>query len=89
MNGVTDEVDETNNSDFDEYQDDEETTFSVDDKIAMEIVGPTLKRVNHKFQVALAFRHININLPDKFKQVHARLLSHKRHLLSHPNLIPK
>ena len=32
---------------------------------------------------------MNINLQNNYEQVHARLLSHKRHLLSHQKLISK
>ena len=68
---MTDEVDETNSSDFDEHRDDEENVFSVDEKIAMEIVERTLKRVDQKFQVDVLFQHMNINLLDNYKQVDA------------------
>ena len=55
----------------------------------MEILEHNLQHVNHKFQVAVPFRHISINLPDNYEQVQAQLLSHKCHLLRHPNLILK
>ena len=64
---------------FEEKTDDERLMVSNDDRVAMEIVERTIKRIDqYKFQIAVSFRHINPNMQNNFVQAEARLYRQRR-----------
>ena len=70
--------------------DDDEITLSNDDRVAMEIVELTIKRVDQfKFQIAVPFRHMNPNMPYNFVQAESCIFRQWRILSKNSDAMQK
>ena len=83
-------LDEDSQQDFEELPDGMDIAFSNEDRLGMEIVNRTIKRVDdHKFQIAVPLRHITLNLPDNITQAENRIKRQRDTLKRNSDLIPK